>query len=441
MLASMSPPATPSFVPVVVLGAGLTGLSAALELRQIGIEHRVFEREAWVGGLATTVEDSGFRFDRTGHLLHMGDPELKARVLGWLDEEPFEVERQSVVWSHGVYTRYPFQANTFGLPPRVAYECLLGFLEAHFAAGRPEPENFEEFCLLHFGRGISEHFMLPYNARLWGVPAREINTEWCDRFVPLPRLEDVVAGAVGLGDPRLGYNANFLYPRRGIGELPEAMLRRHGPIELRRRPVRLDWRDHRLHFADESVGYEVLVSTLPLPALVALLDDPPEEVSGAARALRHSRLYYLDVALRAPCRKPLHWVYVPESEYPFYRVGCYSHFSPETAPPGSDHLYVELADRREPDLGRLLPEVATQLVKMGLVGAENELAFARVREIDYAYVIYDCARSASLDTIERFLTEVGILSTGRYGAWNYSSMEDALRFGIQAAARARDLIR
>jgi protoporphyrinogen oxidase len=219
------------------------------------------------------------------------------------------------------------------------------------------------------------------------------------------------------------------------------MLRRHGPVELRRQPVRLDWRNKRVHFMDESLGYEVLVSTLPLPALVALLDDPPPSVSSAVRTLRHSRLYYLDVALRAPCRQPIHWVYVPEPEYPFYRVGCYSHFSPETAPPGSDHLYVELVDRHEPDLGRLLPEVAAGLVKMGLLGAEGEIAFARLREIDYAYVIYDRGRSTSLDTIERFLAEVGILSTGRYGAWNYSSMEDALRFGMQAAARARDLVR
>jgi protoporphyrinogen oxidase len=437
----MSPASHPSRVPVVVLGAGLTGLAAALELRDLGIPHRAFEREARVGGLAITTEDSGFRFDRTGHLLHMSDPELRARVLGWFDEEPLSIERRSVVWSHGVYTRYPFQANAFGLPPEVAYQCLLGFLQAHFAAMRPEPRNFEEFCLLHFGRGISEHFMLPYNARLWGVPAHEITTAWCDRFVPLPRLEDVVAGAVGLGDTRLGYNANFLYPRRGIGELPEAMLRRHGPVELGRRPVRLDWRKKLLDFADETVGYEVLVSTLPLPTLVALLDEPPAPVREAARALRSSRLYYLDVALRGPCKRPFHWVYVPEATYPFYRVGCYAHFSPDTAPPGRGHLYIELADRREPDLGRLLPEVGARLVEMGLIGGVEEIDFARVREIEHAYVIYDQAHAPSLDAIEPFLAEVGILSTGRYGAWNYSSMEDALRFGSQAATRARDLIR
>ena len=38
-----------------------------------------------------------------------------------------------MIWSHGVYTRYPFQANMHGLPPQVAYDCLMGFLEAQQA--------------------------------------------------------------------------------------------------------------------------------------------------------------------------------------------------------------------------------------------------------------------------------------------------------------------
>ena len=32
--------------------------------------------------------------------------------------------------------------------------------------------------------------MVPYNARLWGVPPTEITSAWCERFVPLPKLED-----------------------------------------------------------------------------------------------------------------------------------------------------------------------------------------------------------------------------------------------------------
>jgi protoporphyrinogen oxidase len=416
-------------------------LSAALELGARGIEHRLFERERWVGGLSITQADSGFLFDRTGHLLHLRDPAVRARVFDWLEEEPLLIQRNSVIWLEGGYSRYPFQANTHGLPPEVAYRCLLGFVEAHFASPKTEPENFEEYCLLHFGRGMSEYFMLPYNQRLWGVPAREITTAWCDRFVPRPRLEDVIAGAVGLEDPKLGYNATFYYPRHGIGQLGEAMARRHGPVELGSAPLGIDWRHRRLHFPSETVDYGVLVSTVALPDLIALLQEPPAEVQNAARSLRAARLWYLDVALATPCQKPFHWVYVPESKYPFYRVGCYTNFSRATAPPGQAHLYVELVERQRPELGRLLPEVAGALVQMGLIAKPSDLCFARPRPIDCAYVLYDRAREPALQVLEPFLAEAGILSTGRYGGWNYSSMEDALIFGYEAAVRAQKLIR
>lgn len=52
---------------------------------------------------------------------------------------------------------------------------------------------------------------------------REITAEWCSRFAPRPKLEDVIAGAVGLNDRQLGYNVNFLYPARGVGQLSRAL--------------------------------------------------------------------------------------------------------------------------------------------------------------------------------------------------------------------------
>ncbi len=423
--------------PVVVLGACLTGLSAALELRSAGIEHRLIERLEHPGGHAITVEDSGFRFDRTGHLLHLRDPEMRARVLGWLGDEIVEVERRSVIWSNGVYTPYPFQANTFGLPPDVAYECLMGFLNAHFAAEKPQPKNFEEFCLTHFGEGISKHFMIPYNSRLWGVHPREITSAWCQRFVPLPKLEDVIAGAVGRTPQALGYNTHFVYPRLGIGALPAAMAQEHGQIELSREARRIDLSRREIVFDDEVVGFETLISTAPLPSLLKLITGLPTAVAEAASRLRCTHLYYLDVALDQPAGQDAHWIYVPEERYPFYRVGCYSHFSSAMAPPGKAGLYVELTDREPPDLSSLLPKVAKDLTEMGLVAAPDRVAFARLRRIDHAYVIFDHDYFPSLDVIRPFLEEQHVISAGRYGDWNYSSMEDALLFGRRAAEAAK----
>ncbi len=426
---------------VAILGAGLTGMSAAIELGRRGVEYRIFEKLAEAGGHAVTTEDSGFRFDRTGHLLHLKNDALRAEVLDWIGPDHLQIQRRSVIWSNGVYTRYPFQANTFGLPPRVAYDCVQGFLAAHFAKDKPEPTNFEEFCLYHFGEGISRHFMIPYNCRLWGVHPREITSSWCQRFVPLPRLEDVIAGAVGLNDRELGYNSNFIYPRLGIGELAQSMARRVPSLELERSPLGIDLVQRRLLFENEQVPFDVLLSSIPLPRLLALLDDVPNAVREAAGKLRSSHLYYLDVALRRRSGKDFHWAYVPEAKYPFYRVGCYSHFSAALAPAGKSSLYVELADRSPPELERLLPEVARGLIEMGVIDKADEIEFARVRCIDYAYVIFDHQYFAALDVIRPFLEASRIISSGRYGDWNYSAMEDAILFGKAAAQRAIELQR
>jgi protoporphyrinogen oxidase len=433
-----------SHVPVAIVGAGLSGMAAAFHLGRAGVRYRIFEGRDQPGGHVVTVEEQGYRFDRTGHLLHVEDAETRALALGWIGPEHHEVERRSAVWSHGAYTRYPFQANLYGLPTEVAYECLLGFVLAWKAKSEeppaPAPADFEQFCLQHFGRPISERFMIPYNSRLWGVPPREITAEWCSRFVPLPTLEQVVAGALGLGREELGYNARFLYPKRGIGQLTDGLSAAVGPIELGRpvRAIRAAARE--LELDGETVSYDLLISTAPLPRLVELLGDAPVPVRQAATRLRATHLWYLDVALDRPSGRPYHWIYVPEPKYPFYRVGCYSHFSPDMAPAGKAGLYVELVDRQEPRLDDLLPHVVEGLCEMGIVPGPEAIAFARLRKLDPAYVVFDHGTAAALDVVRPFLEAERVLSVGRYGGWTYSSMAEALRFGRDAARAAAALL-
>lgn len=422
---------------IQILGAGLTGLSAG---RHLGSGYTIHERLGHAGGHAITLEESGFRFDKTGHLLHMRDPAIRDWVEGMIGADAVRIQRRSLIWSHGVYTRYPYQANTFGLPPQIAYECLTGYLEARAtAASKPAPETFEQFCLMHFGEGFSRHFMIPYNEKLWGVKLSEITSAWCSRFVPMPKLEDVIAGAVGLNDRELGYNSAFLYPRLGIGELPKVMAAEVAAnIQYNSAPQSIDWRKKELVFKGKRVPYKALISTAPMDSLVGLLYEPPAEVAAAASKLRCNPLYYLDVALNVPCGIDLHWAYVPEERYPFYRLGCYSNFSDAMAPAGKSCLYIELSSREQPNLDALLPEVAKALVEMKIIKDPAEVAFARLRRIDHAYVIFDHNYYGSLDVIAPFLKDNAIISAGRYGGWNYSSMEDALIFGRDAAARAKE---
>ncbi|MDH3916960.1 MAG: NAD(P)-binding protein, partial [Rhodospirillales bacterium] len=53
--------------PVIVLGGGPAGLTAAYELCRSGVPSTVLERAPMVGGLAKTVDYKGYRFDLGGH--------------------------------------------------------------------------------------------------------------------------------------------------------------------------------------------------------------------------------------------------------------------------------------------------------------------------------------------------------------------------------------
>lgn len=108
---------------ILIVGAGLAGLSAAYHLR--GMPYKILEREREVGGLCRSYIKDGFTFDYTGHLLHFRQTAIKALVERLLPGRLQRHARKSYVYSHDTYTEYPFQVNTHGLPPEVVRECLL----------------------------------------------------------------------------------------------------------------------------------------------------------------------------------------------------------------------------------------------------------------------------------------------------------------------------
>jgi len=419
---------------VVILGGGLTGISAALHLRQPWV---LFEREPHLGGLAVTRERDGYHFDRTGHWLHLRDPGMQKLVAETLPGQVVHVERKARIFSHGATTLYPFQANLFGLPPDVVKECLLGVIEAKLKpAGVAEPKNFEEYCLRHFGAGISRHFMIPYNARLWGVPPSEITAAWCSRFVPLPNLEQVVAGAVGANAGALGYNASFMYPKQGgIQTFAAALAGRLDPSRVRTSASleSLDFQRREVVVGGERVPYSSVVTSLPLPELLKRMPGLPKDIELHASRLRCTTLRYLDLASRSKPPADWHWAYVPEKQYPFYRVGIYSNAVAAMAPPGGGSFYVEMADRG-PISATDVRASAQGLAAMGAITSPDDVLFADAREIDYAYVVFDDHYYTATSAIFAFLESHAIYSRGRYGSWTYNAMEDCLIAGREVAA-------
>ena len=422
---------------VVVLGAGLAGLSTSVHLPP-GFDVTVLEREDEVGGVARSRRVSGFTFDYTGHLLHLRDAGVKALVARLLPDAFRSCERHAAIWSHGTYVAYPFQANLHGLPTEVVAECVVGFVRALMAPEKPEDaSDFREWAMRCFGAGISRHFMVPYNEKLYCRDPSLMSADWVSWSVPRPSLEQVVDGALGNRVEGLGYNPTFLYPKDGgIDVLARALATEARGVRLRERIVRVDLAGREVHLeTGERVSYDHLVSTLPLRSLVLMAEPMPAWALKAAETLSSVTVCGFNFGIGRESLSPHDWIYVPEPEYAFYRCGFPSSFSKGVCPPGCSSIYVEVAvDRGTPvDLDAMEREALDGLKRMGIL-REDDRILARDRVIiDPAYVVFDPHRASVRDRLLDLLLSHGVQSVGRYGAWTYSGMEDAILAGRQAA--------
>jgi protoporphyrinogen oxidase len=329
----------------------------------------------------------------------------------------------------------------------VVAENLIGFVEATVGEGgralrEREPANFEEFILRHLGTGFARNFMVPYNTKLFGVAPAELSAAWCGRFVPKPTLREVVEGALGLGSDAVGYNATFVYPQQGGIEALARALRRElsgGQVRTGVQPTALDWKRRTATLSDGTrIRWSGLVSTIPLPDLVRLLTEVPSEVTAAAGRLRATDVTWVAVGARGPNIQPWHWVYTPEPEFRTYRVGSPSAVFAGTVPPGTSSFYVEYSGSRSPEA--CARAAVEDLVRARMVGGPEDILFAEPRVIRHAYVLYDNAYGPARDRVMDFLREAEVQTAGRYGNWEYSSMEDALLGGRAAAERVESAL-
>ncbi|MBP7215934.1 MAG: FAD-dependent oxidoreductase, partial [Candidatus Omnitrophica bacterium] len=435
----------------VVIGAGPAGLSAAYHLGDD--DFILLEKEQQAGGTSTTWEHNGYLFDSAIHVFFTVDASIKELVGKLLNGRLLSGQRRSYIYYKNRKTEYPFQANLNGQHPLVILDCIAGLVIANIKrllGLQKEPADFALWSANTFGSGITRHFGRPFNQKVWGVALEEMSCHWVADRVPVPRIRDVVRGVLSASTKRYGPNASFAYPEEGgIKSIADAFLRAINPqnvllgatvsgISLGNKTITVA-EDKEQEFKETVIHYDRIISSMPLPWLIALIHDAPGPIRNAAAALRSNKIFLVNLGVGRSNISDTHWMQFPEDQYVFYRVSFPMNLSPNMAPEGKSSLTAEIClDRDEsPDDDSLVKRTIRDLTRAGILLPQDTLEVVTTAVLNFGYVVPVHGSKENVELIHRFLAENGIDSIGRFGEWEYFNIDHAIKRGKVLAEKYR----
>jgi protoporphyrinogen oxidase len=407
----------------LIVGAGITGLATAAALGER--EYIVLEASHEIGGYCKTIQRDGFTWDYSGHFFHFKHPEieswLRARMGG---QNVRVVEKRSFVSFDGTRVDFPFQKNIHQLPKAEFIECLYDLYMARAplellgpGAVRAPETNFKEMLYARFGRGIAEKFLIPYNEKLYACDLATLDKGAMGRFFPHADLTDIIRN-MRVAD-NTSYNSTFTYPEGGAFEYVKALASAVRPeaISTDEPLVGIDLEKRVAQTPRREIRFERLVSSAPFDRLLrlsGLTHDPS--------VFTWNKVLVFNLGFDRKGPRGVHWVYYPNRDRIFYRVGFYDNIF------DTDRLsvYVEIGFSKDAvvDVDAARARVLEDLGREGVTTPEHRLVAEHSVVMDPAYVHITERSMAEHRRLSAVLRQHGVHSVGRYGGWTYCSIED-----------------
>lgn len=423
---------------VTILGAGISGLATAYHA---GHDRCViYEAKSHYGGHIRSTTRDGFTWDDGPHVHFSNSDYVRDVFAEAVDGKTEESEPLVVNYYQGNWIDHPSMSNLYQIPEPLRTRCLESFLETRANPQTSKPANYQEWIEQAFGPVFANEFPAAYTRKYWTTEPRNLGTDWIGARIHNPTIEDVQGGYVGPLGRSTYWVKKYQYPSHGgFGAFADGFAQ-GANINYEHAMEWIDFGKRKLGFSNGLISdYETLVSTVPIPVLIASSEDAPADVREAADALRCTNILLLEIAARQPFPRKEQWLYVYDEDKLTTRISVGENFSPHNAPPNSSSILVEVYGSRyravPTDRDAVARQVERELVEMGLLESVDSIISTHVRYVPWAQVIYDHNRRPALDVIEPFLERMGVVSVGRFAEWGYLMTHDCVLKGKHAAER------
>ena len=416
----------------LIIGAGISGLGAAHSLKLRGEDSLVLEQENTYGGLCGNFEIDGFRFDRFVHLSFAQKEKCATEIFEKscpdarvLQSNPFNIYK-------GQWIKHPAQNNLYPLSEEEKKLVIDDFIKRPELTEENKPRNYEEWLRLQFGNYFAEHFPMAYTRKYWMKEACELRTEWTGGRFYQPSVDEVIEGSKTPDTPTTYYSKEMLYPAKGgfksfLKDLAEeANIRMNTGVTRINTTNKTVW----VNGSEDGFIYDRLISSMPLPEIIKIIEDVPADVKEAASKLEATHGYHVSIALKGNNIPPYLWWYIYDEDNLSARVHSPSLKSPDNVPEGCSSLQMEVyCDKDEYTEEELLRRTVGKLVEIGAI-KDEDILFTHLGYEKYANVIFSEPIYGSREIVMNYLKSVGIDTIGRFGEWDYLWSDQALKSGL-----------
>ena len=418
----------------------MTGLAAGL------VSHLpVYEAQDVPGGICSSYylakgieeplfkapdDQEAYRFEiGGGHWIFGGDPKVLNYINSIVPTKSYS--RKSAVYfsKKELYVPYPIQNHLGYLGKNIAEQSLKEIINS------PEgvPKTMADWIEKSFGKTLTELFFAPfhelYTAGLWTEIAPQ------DAYKSPVNPAVVRQGAFDKAPPAVGYNVTYVYPVEGLNTLAQRMaLKCDINYDKRVSIISIDKKE--VSFSNGSgANYENLVSTLPLNKAMEMAGLEVDEEPAF-----YTSVLVLNIGATRGSKCPDdHWLYIPDSDSRFHRVGFYSNvdvsFLPRSSRKNNDRvsIYVERAYKNgqkpsNKEIETYSESVVKELKSWGFI---QEAETVHPTWIDVAYT-WSMPGSNWKELAVSELEKHGVYQVGRYGRWVFQGIAESIEDGFSA---------
>jgi len=427
---------------IVVLGSGMAGFGAVHRLHAEGITPVMYDKNSYHGGHTASFRyDSGFLFDLGPHISYTKDPRIQELLAESVDQKYETLQIELNNYWRGYWPQHPVQLHLHGLPEDVIIKVIGDFVDEQHAPERPV-NNYADWLLASFGKTFAEQFPMRYTRKYHLTTAENMSIDWLGPRIYRPNLEEVLRGALSPSAPQVHYITHFRYPSEGGFVRYLTKFVPMGNLNLDHELVSLDPRTRRLTFANGVVTqYDALVSSVPLPELVRMIDGVPQDVLDASRRLACSTCVLVNIGVGREDLSRAQMTYFYDEDICFTRIGFPHMLSAKNAPPGTGNIQAEVyfSEKYKPFSGSpsdWIEPVIRDLRRCGILREDDRVLFQSAMMLKYANIIFDLERAAALKVVHGYLDEIGVAYCGRYGDWGYLWTDESFKSGENAAHKA-----